>query len=877
MVGRPGKFQPRFTAGELDPLVWQNTDLGLYSKGASRMENVEPIPQGGFRLTKRLRKRGRIRNALTEISLAAAVLTAPLGGTTANAIDAGANTLFTTGALGAGGTVFVATLGAPVPLSIVDVAGFLCSAGIGVLGVDISPDGATWTRLDSAVALRTSARTRRFALPAGITASTKALRIVVSGLGGTATFTLDRVRAFVESNAASSTKRVRPFTRSISQAYDFVFTDGNIEVFDANLAGAGGRVASIATPWSGQQIVDLVGAQQLDTGLYFHQDVQPRRILHQGSASEWNIDLAPFTGIPNYDFGDTVYTNGFPATWLLHPFNIAAGNHYTLTVTGEETIAITFHGTYTEGAAPDANTAANKADILNAILALPNVKSGITVEYVGPGNVVTSSDGVAITSKGFGYLVVFGGPGNAGDGWAVTAKVVDNSSAAITSAHTDVGVVGGEAIMSAARGWPSCGAFYQSRFIVGGFKGVPNSFLASLEGDYYNIDTRLTGSAAPILVPLNTDGAETVTRIHVARTLVIFTDEAEYWLEGNAITATSTPSVINASRNGIAPGIAPVEAEATIYPHVSRGTLYEFKFDYGVQNYASANLSVTSSGDAAADTASSAIAAPVVATSAGIVAGLIDMALRKVTAGSSTNQLIGVKDDGTGFICELLREQNVTAFARYTTDGAIRAVDVNGRYDVNMIVDRVVGAQVVSFLERQEAGLILDCAEDRAVLAGATSIAGLTDLEGATVYAIVDQFVQGPFTVSGGTINLGFAALANGNATIGRWSRPVVKTLRQPRDVAPRTVVERPCRVHTARAKVVNTSSIAIGANGKPAKDIALRTLADPTDVSLLAAPKTMTVPAIGLPGWSDDGIVEITQAHPGMLTVTGVVVEVDL
>ncbi len=48
MVGRPGKYQPRFTSGQLDPLMSGNTDEADYRKGASLMVNVRPFPQGGF-------------------------------------------------------------------------------------------------------------------------------------------------------------------------------------------------------------------------------------------------------------------------------------------------------------------------------------------------------------------------------------------------------------------------------------------------------------------------------------------------------------------------------------------------------------------------------------------------------------------------------------------------------------------------------------------------------------------------------------------------------------------------------------------------------------------------------------------------------------
>ncbi len=50
MVARPGRMQSASTAGELDPSLHDRWELKYFGTGARRMENVQVIPQGGFKV-----------------------------------------------------------------------------------------------------------------------------------------------------------------------------------------------------------------------------------------------------------------------------------------------------------------------------------------------------------------------------------------------------------------------------------------------------------------------------------------------------------------------------------------------------------------------------------------------------------------------------------------------------------------------------------------------------------------------------------------------------------------------------------------------------------------------------------------------------------
>lgn len=847
MVGRPGKYQPRFTAGQLDPLMQANTDVKAYLTGASLMQNARALPQGGFSQRWGLRQRARVRNQLTAVSAAGATLTA-LAGTAANAIDGNPATKLIIPGLSGPAILLTVDFGAPITLQAVDIIQFGLSADggpaptwaspnpplspvrSGALSIDQSVDGVTWYEIYGTTFLEDTLRTRRHSWDPGLTFQARYIRLNAQSIANASTtFYLGDVLFWTES-AAPSPVRVRSFDYNETLTYDTVLTAGNIDVY---LNGA--RCAAIPTPYIGSQIATLKQVQQLDAMILFHQDVQPQRIMHQGTPTEWNIDPAPFVNIPNYDFGLN-YTNGAPAQWVLEFIGFDAGTiptggaSYVVDVNGQDSPSIQQSPTDFTGTANALQT---------AILALPGVSPGVTVVQ----------DAVDLQK----FTVTFAGAGNEGDAWAVSGRVVDKADAAITAAHTVQGILGGEPVISTTRGWPKCGAFYGARLLLGGLLSVPNSILTSEVGNFYELNTELVAATAPMLIPLDTAGSETIRDIHLGRTLFFFTDQAQYWLYANALDRTVPPVIVMAGRNGIGDGLSPVENESsTVYPHSSASALFELDFDFSRQNYSSSNMSVMS---------------------ADLVQDIIDMALRKLTGSTDNTDLYAVCANGSAVSLSLLREEGITSFAPVVTDGQFLAVNVNNARQVLFATVRTVAGQSVQFFEAIEDGLLVDQAVSVTLGAPGTVVTGLSDLEGATVWAIADSYVQGPFVVTGGAITLGFAAT---QVTVGRWTALDVRTLPQPQDVAPETVVRRPMRVHTVRLKVLASSSVAIGANGEPAEDVGLMRFGGLTDVAPMLAPFTGEVIAEGLVGFSDDGTVQITQLKPGLLTVIAVTVEVD-
>lgn len=859
MVARRGKWQCRFTAGALDPLMFNNTAVELFETGAAQMQNVRPLPQGGFTLNDGTLNLGRVRNLLTQIAG-----TGPAAITDNNPAKVLSVTGVTTTLAEAARITFNGTFN----FCAVDLLGFAATLPSGALPTNLPPSpplspaifgsvvvqyltpAAVWMQLDATQPLTDTNRYCRFALPPGNSFAATAVRVLVSSTtSGGVTFVLAEMPCWQET-ATPSPVRVRAFAESAAAAYDLVFTAGSIEIY-----GAGGRVASLPSPWQAYQIPLLKNAQELDTMVVCHQDTAPQTIQRQGSDRQWSIYPTLLNNVPLFDFGDVNYTNGVAAQWQLQFYNFdtqlasgtpqlpAGGVHYKITVNATDSAAVQQVPNMYVSPNPT-NTA---AAVQSSILSIPGI---------GPGVTVTAGSG-GTTNQSPVFTVIFGGAVNAGDQWAIAGTPLDKSDAAITAAKLIVGIAGGEPVMSASRGWPACCLFAQGRLIYGGLKGAPNALLFSETGDYWQLDTRMEMSTAAFLAPMDMPGSDGIAELHQGRTISVFTQHGEYWLEPAQLSRTAPPSIVYASGNGIAPGVAAVEISGSAYYMQAGGsTLFQFMFDYALQNMRS--LSKT-------------------AQATSLVAGVIDAVLRPMTGSSDLNEIWFAQSGGKLALASVLEEQQIFAISTRATDGQFLAVNVNARFEVSVAVLRQVNGTAVQFYERMVAGLVLDCQESFTVTTGQTVLAGLFDLAGASnVWGVVDGLAQGPFTVtSTGVLTLNFPALANGEALVGRWTPPIVDTLPPNREIAPNTVMRRPGRIHTIKIGVVNTTSVALAANGGAPYDVSLAQFGGPVAVPLL--PYSGEVNMEGLPGYAADPQMRVTQVRPGALTVTFVSPEIDL
>lgn len=620
-------------------------------------------------------------------------------------------------------------------------------------------------------------------------------------------------------SVAVDAARIMPFRASDGASYDLVFKPGRFYVWTATA-----MVANKAIDLSELQLKRMTSAQQLDTMLIFDIFLPPQRI-RIFAEDDWRVDDAPFNGIPRYDYGDS-YNNGVTARWNLQFVGCEDGDTaFKLTVSGHDTTSIIF----------DDDTSAMAVDIRDRLLELPNVGAGIDV----------SASGQRIN-------IVFDGAKNTGDDWAVAGTVLNKADAAVISSKTRIGVAPGEAVMSGTRGWPRCGVFYQQRLLMGGFRSLPNAWMASQTGHYFNFDMRFIEADGPFLVPMDVGGGEAIVSMFANLNLLIFTSQAEYWLAERTLSKTEAPNHVQASRSGTKPGVGIVDNEgAALFVHANANVIGELRYTDVDGNFIATDVSLL---------------AP------HLISGIVDTATQNSEDSTSGNILVTVDASGNARIATLLRQQEVTAFGRLTTDGSFVAVACNGRNELSFIAQRGANRR----LERMERGLLLDEAVTVAIVTPSATVTGLDRFNGREVWAIVDGDVFGPLTVEDAELTL--PVEAEDEVTVGTWRPPVVTTLPPARDVGPSIVLRRRARIHTVHISLIDTTSVAISVNGGPARDIDLdRYGTAQADVPELSQGFTGVVKVTGLRGFVDEPNVTITQVRPGRLTVRSLTIEAQL
>lgn len=834
MTAQPGKYQANFNSGEIGPEMHGRVDLKQYYSSAAYMRNVEPVPQGGFKLTPRTEHAGFGRNRLQAIGVASYVTNL--------------------GPHSAAATLATATFTAVARLAVASLSGFTASQALsGLIRLEyLDQDGVTWLPVAPTSAgfnAGTAPRGRVAARAPGDMVWALAVRVRLTGAPPSATtFTMPDLDVFSELNEIPAGAVVRAFTFSKTQVYELVITDGLIDIWREDTF-----VGAVATSYAGAAIRELDLQQRFDTMLIFHDDFTPLRLLRDGADHEWDLGVAEFTGMPQVDYGGSYATVtdvwelmvSFPTTGTsisLHGKNI----HLAITVGGEACPSVFMP----DDGGGDLDVPAFEANLIAAIEGLAGVDAGIAASCN-----YQKTQGIAITT------ITFSGGDNPGNEFTVTARVSNVSDAAAFTTHVTVGDPGGEDVMSDTRGWPGCGLFWQDRLGYGGFRSKQGAFLFSRTGEYFDLDIKATDAAGAILANLDTDGAERIVRLARSLHLVLFTTDGEYFIVDRALSRTQTPNTVEASRNGIVPTIPVCKAEDALFyvaadksDDEQKGVLvYAMQYSDALQRYVSDPISLLASH---------------------IAQDIVDAAMQVFSKPSAASRYLLVREDGALAIGVMIRGQDITGFIRWETDGAVRSACVNGKNVPYLLVERTVdGAQRLTF-ERMSSDVFLDGAVTVTNTPAAAIVSGLDMHEGAQVWAVADGYVLGPFTVTGGQIDLSAVdpEMTAETIVVGRWTAPRGLTLPIPRIVQDTTVVARPVRVHTVRGNLIGTTSLAIGANDNPPEDVPFFRAGQPADVP--RPPYSGEFEVGGLQDYTATGTVEITQLKPGWLQVRELIVE---
>jgi hypothetical protein len=476
-----------------------------------------------------------------------------------------------------------------------------------------------------------------------------------------------------------------------------------IDVYDA----ADGSVAesNITSPYSEAEAFELDYAQSGDVMVLTHEDHQPRQLVRAADGS-FSLSTLTLTGIPQFDYSDAdsptpaneVQTIAFDSSTL-------NGDEYKLELGGLETDAIRFSGTDAE----------NHDRIIKALLDLPN----------------TGSDGIAVSGTGIGpYAITFSGASaNAWD--LLAARYIYTQSAntnGFTIARTSTGTARTEDVWSATRGWPRTVTFHENRLWFGGSKSRPDTLWGSRVNQFFDFDTFRARDDDAINATLATSQVNVIQGIASGRALQVFTSGGEFAvLQGRGQPITPETFAIRRQTNYGAARIKPVIIDgSTLFIERGKKALREFVFAEAEDAYTAPPINIR---------APSLFSSPV------------DLAAAGSNATEAASYVYVVNDDGTMAVLNTLRSEGITAWTKWETDGVIESVAVVD--DVAWFcTQRTIDGSTVRFLEEARPTHRMD-ASTLYTSVGSTTITGLSELAGATVYVRDGNIMLGNAVVSG--------------------------------------------------------------------------------------------------------------------------------
>lgn len=286
-----------------------------------------------------------------------------------------------------------------------------------------------------------------------------------------------------------------------------------------------------------------------------------------------------------------------------------------------------------------------------------------------------------------------------------------------------------EPAFSDRRGWPVSTCFHQARLVIGGSRDLPNRLWLSKSADLWNFDLGTGKDGEAIETPILSDQVNAIRGVFSGQHLQVFTSGAEWALFGEPLAPTKA-EMKRQTRIGspIDRMVAPVSVDgATVFAPRQGAGLKAFTYSDVTQLYQSDDLAVSAQ----------------------------HLLMRPVDVDyDPANRWMHVVDaSGAVSTLTIYRSEQVTAWTRIETDGAVRSVAVTGD-QVWLCVERSGAFSI----ERFDASCSTDAALTGTTTTAKTIWAGLDHLEGRSVRVIADGADAGSFVVTGGRITLPFAA-----------------------------------------------------------------------------------------------------------------------
>lgn len=466
------------------------------------------------------------------------------------------------------------------------------------------------------------------------------------------------------------------------------------------------------------------------------------------------------------------------------------------------------------------------------------------------GNITLTAQHSIFTSAHVGqYINVIGGSSFG------RARIVEFDSVTVVKAHVEIPFFNTDAIANAnweletgyvdtfsgSKGYPRSACFHQGRLYFGGSKSRPSTIFASRVNEFFNFNPGEGNADDAFTATLDTSQLNAIVDIISANYLQIFTTGGEFFAPqefSDPLTPTNFIAKLQSSHGSKESIRVQNVAGNTLFIQRQGKALNEFLYSSGEDAYTSTQISLLSSH---------------------LLNTPVDMSIRKATSTDEGDRLAIVNStDGSMAIYTLLRDQNIVAASKFTTDGSFLnvATVVSDQYAaVKRTINSVNKYYIELFSE--------DITVDSALTGGAASSVSSGHLNAKTVKVIGDGVMQDDVTAGASTIT--FATATASTYEVGLDYTVTVKTLPiEPGIQGYASLKGFKKRVLEVNAFLVETQNLTINSNTIP-----IRTLGtDNLDVGVPEFTGTKTLH--GILGYSLTGQIEIGQSAPLKLHLLG-------
>lgn len=636
----------------------------------------------------------------------------------------------------------------------------------------------------------------------------------------------------------------------------------------------------IATPYATADLPDLRFAQSSDVMYIVHKDYAPRK-LTKFASSAWFIEEVAFDEPPFMEENTTTTTLTPSAVTGSITVTASADTFVSTDVgrsirykSGEDTSeAIIYDGTATQTNfdIPFYPQAAADLEVILVDSTGARTTQTLTTHYTVSGGQIVMVSAPGTTDK----LIVQ--PVNAGSGKWGWATITAYSTAVSVTALVKEELQGTNASLqwrigswSDTTGYPRAVSFHEQRLWFGGSVSEPQAVWASATGsfeDFAEDGSLLDGTILEdggLSFTIASTKAEVIYWLSSQTSLLVGTSNAVHSFTGGS----GSISALNVSRRkeqslGCEQALQLETDNETVFVQRLKQKLNSLGYLFDIQGFQSKELSI--------------FAEHIPSES-----GLVSMTYQK----NPSSTIWATREDGSLISCTYDQQQGISGWSKHVVGGtsieveAITSIPGTSYNEVWVIVKRTINSATHRYVEFLTSEFNQNDKEDAFFVdsgltysgSPATSVTGLSHLEGETVAILADGATHPDGTVASGSVTLN-ASYSDVHVGLGYTSELLTNNFEGGSQVGTSQITI--ARIFEAGIRFHETIGANVGYSSSDADIVQFRNASDDMDTSpsLFTGDKIIKFPR----GQENNYKIYVSQAQPLPMTVLGLVYKAEI